>query len=109
MCHIRRSDDYIAVRSLRLDVGRLDYRPPFLDLRLLLGGERPWRLLLARPSPFADFSKASAHCGVGQSFDQRSIELGDDILGRALRSPQAVPERVVQPRHARLIKCRRLW
>ena len=34
--------------SLRLDVGRLDDRPPLLDLGLMIGAEGFRRLLLAR-------------------------------------------------------------
>src|SRR2546423_2133076 len=78
-CAMLNSHRFVALRSLRLDVGRLDDRPPFLDLRLLLGGERLWGLLLARPCALADISEASAHAWVVQSFDQGSIEPGDDV------------------------------
>src|SRR5262245_47707983 len=52
--HDRRSKDRGCVNpsvehSLRLDVRRLDDRPPLLDLGLLLRGERLRRLFVARP------------------------------------------------------------
>src|SRR5438045_996824 len=47
--------------SFRLDVRRLDDRPPLLDLGLLLGGERLWRLLLARPDSLAQVGEPLAY------------------------------------------------
>src|SRR5262245_60869624 len=51
---------------LALDVRRLENRPPFLDLRLLVGIERLWVLLLARWNILAEIGEPLAHVGIGQ-------------------------------------------
>ena len=48
----------------RFDVGRLDDRPPLLDLRPLVGGERGRRLLVARHNLVAEIVEALARCGI---------------------------------------------
>src|SRR6516165_1336275 len=90
------------------DVRRPDDWPPFLDLGFLLGGERLWRLLLARPRALADIDEAPAHGRIGQSFHQRGMKRGDHILRRALGGPQTVPEGRIEPRHACLVECGRV-
>jgi len=46
---------------LGLDVGRLDDRPPFLNLGLVVGAERGWRLLLGRKSVMPKFFEPRPH------------------------------------------------
>src|SRR5262245_23978770 len=94
--------------SLRLDVGSLDDRPPFVDFGLLLGGERLRRLMATRPTALTDFVHALLHGRVGQRFHHHGMELGDHILGRALGRPEAVPERGVKPGDASFFDGRRV-
>src|SRR5262245_38305731 len=89
--------------SLGLDVRGLDDGPPALDLGLLLGGKRLRGLLGARPDFLADVAEALDQCRIGQRVHHRGVELGDDILRRALGHPQPMPERGVQARHSRLV------
>src|SRR5262249_59593263 len=86
-----------------LDVRRLEDRPPFLDLGLLLGGERFGRLLLARWNILALIGESLPHGCVGQSPLHRRIESCDGLLGRSRRHPEPVPKRGVEPRHPRFI------
>ena len=44
-----------------------------------------------------------AHRRIGQGLHHRGVELGDDVLRRALGHPQPVPDRHVQARHAGLV------
>src|ERR1700722_16062102 len=53
-------------RSFRPDVGRLDHRPPLVDVGLLARGERLRRLLLARIDLLAEFAEARSHAGIGE-------------------------------------------
>ena len=89
-----RSVDGVRAALLHLDAGRLDDRPPLLDLGLVEGGERLRRQLLARGrSPARGRRASGAIAGVGQRcLTDRVVELGDDLLRRALGRPQGVPE-----------------
>src|SRR5262245_52896186 len=87
MCHKQKS----AGHSLRLDVCRLDDRPPFLDLGLLISSECLRCLFVARKNLHAYFSNPPAHGRMGQRMYGGGIELADDILWGALRRPKSVP------------------
>src|SRR6266516_3016031 len=89
-----------------LDVGRPDDRPPLLDLGLVVSGERRRRLLLALRDHLAEIGEPLPDYRIGQGVYDRAVELDDDLLGRALLHPQAVPERDVHPRRADLIRGR---
>src|SRR6202030_886537 len=89
--------------SLCSDPGRLDDRPPFLDLGLLKRAEGFGRLLVARGNLLAEIGKARAQAWIGQGCHGRSIELGDDVLRRALRHPKTMPQRSVKSRQSRLV------
>src|SRR5262245_63546901 len=52
--------------SLRLDVRRLDDRPPLGDLSLMIGGERLRRLLLVRHDLVPELVEPLPHAGIGQ-------------------------------------------
>src|SRR5712675_477246 len=73
--------------SFRLDVRRLDDRPPLLDLGLLLGGERLWRLVLVRPDSLAQVSEPLAYRRIGQGLHDGDMKAGDDILRCAFGRP----------------------
>src|SRR5258708_31403612 len=93
-----------ARRTLfHLDPGCLDYRPPLLDLGLVVGAERFWRLLVTRRNIPAKVSEPLAYCRIGQSLHDRSIEPCDDIFGRASWGPQTVPEGNRETRHSHLV------
>src|SRR5262249_61337582 len=83
--------------SFRLDVRRLDDRPPLLDLGLLLGGERRWRLLLARQESLAQVGEPLAYRRIGQGLHKGDMKAGDDMLRCGCACPKPVPERRVQP------------
>ena len=85
----------VEIASLRLDAGRLDDRPPLGDLGALVGGERLWRLLLARRNFIADVEQPPAHRRIGERFHHGGAELGDHRLGRALAGPKPAPDRDV--------------
>src|ERR1043166_5495846 len=97
-----------ARASLALDVGGLDYRPPFLDLGLVIGDERLRRLLLARRNLLAEVGEPLAHARVRERRDHRGIEPGDDASRRALGHPERMPDRDVQSRRAGLVDRRNL-
>src|SRR3954463_13086282 len=97
-----------AYSSFALDAGRLDHRPPALNLSLLLRCERRRILLVDRPALLADIGHALLHGLVGERFDHRGVEPGDDHLRRAFRHPEAVPERSVQAAYAGFVHGRHL-
>src|SRR5437588_10025080 len=78
------------------DIGGLDDGPPLLDLSALQGGERLRRLLRAWLDLIGKLDQARAHLGLGEDAHHRGIELGDDLSGRALGGPEAVPIRDVE-------------
>src|SRR6516225_7741580 len=91
------------------DVRGLDDGPPLLDLGLVKGRERVWRLLLARDNMLAKVSQPLAHRRIGQPIQDRRIELADDILRRALRSPNRIPDRRVELGQSGLVRRRDVW
>jgi hypothetical protein len=77
-------------------------------LALLLCGERLRRLFVARPEFLTDLHAPLAHDRICQSFHDRGIELGDDMLRSPLGGPQAMPEGRVKPWDACLVDRRRV-
>src|SRR5262245_59112112 len=78
--------------SFRLDVGRLDDRPPLIDLSLVEGSQSLRRFLLARHNLVTQVHEAAlAGRWSRQSLDNRCVELADDVLRRALWSPNCTP------------------
>src|SRR5262245_50313855 len=92
-----------AFASLRLHACRLDDRPPLLDLSLVKGGKPLRRLLLARRHVESKIGEARAHRRIGERLHHGAVELGDDVLGRALRREESEPARHVEPAHAALV------
>src|SRR5260370_34724754 len=78
--------------SVRGDVGRLDDRPPLLDLGLLVGGQRLGGLLVARRDFLAEIGKLLPHFRIGQRLHDRGIEPGDDLFRGAFGGPDRVPQ-----------------
>src|SRR5262249_39989704 len=87
----------------RLDVRRLDDRPPLLDFGLVKGAERLWRLLLAGKNLVPQIGKPGAHGGIRKCLNDRSIELGDYVGGRALGRPQTMPKRRIERGSSRFV------
>src|SRR5437016_6535882 len=92
----------------RLDICRLDDRPPFFDFGFVESTERLGILLVARGDVLAEVGEALAHAGIGQGIDDRRIELADDVLARRLRHPEPVPDRGIESRQSGLIDGRNL-
>src|SRR2546422_94000 len=65
---------------LRLDVRRLDDRPPLLDFGLVEGAERLRRPLPGRENLLPEIGKPRTHRGIRQRFADGGIEPGDDVL-----------------------------
>jgi hypothetical protein len=76
----RRSYFDEIVRSLRLDVGLLDDRPPLFNLSFLESAERFRRLPLARKNLLAEPGDPPHR----QSFDEDGIEFADDCFRGSL-------------------------
>src|SRR5205814_5304029 len=89
--------------SVRRDPRRLDDRPPFVDLGLLEGGQRLRRKLLARENILREIDQLLPDRWIGQRARGGTIELGDDVLRRALGRPQRVPEREVEAGQSGLV------
>src|SRR5262245_15650267 len=89
--------------SLRFDASRLDDRPPFLDLGLVESSQSLWRMLVVWHNLVAQLCKPPARHGVGQSRDDRRVELADHFPRRALRSPNRTPDRSVEPGQSSLV------
>src|SRR5579864_5951384 len=76
----------------RLDAGRLDDRPPLVQLGLVVGGERLRVLLIGREYDLAEGFDFRPRGGIGQRLHDGGIEALDDGLGSVLGGPQAMPE-----------------
>src|SRR5689334_14003873 len=76
-----------AIWSFRLDAGRPNDRPPFLQLGAVQRSERLRRLLLARDDLIAEIGHALLDRGVTWGVDDGGIEPGDDGRRRILRRP----------------------
>src|SRR5262249_33958309 len=89
--------------SLRPDGRRLDQRPPFLDLGLVVGGERRGGLLLGRRNLLAEIGEALLHGGIGERMHGGLGELVHHVRRRSLRHPHAVPGRDIDAGRAGLV------
>src|SRR5262245_12979781 len=85
------------------DVRGLDDRPPLLNFGLVKGAERLRRLLLAGKNLLPQVGKPRARGGIGERLDDRSIELGDYVGGRALGRPQTMPKRRIERGSSRFV------
>jgi hypothetical protein len=74
----------------------LDDWPPFRDLGLLQGAKCLGVLLIARENLLSEIGETCAQACIGQGCHGRSVELGDDVLRRALRHPKTMPLRHVK-------------
>ena len=74
-------------RSLRLDAGRLDNRPPLLDLFLLELRQRLRRVHVGGKNSWPMSSSRLCVAGSLTRLHQRIVEFGDDVLRRAFRHP----------------------
>ena len=77
----------------RLDVGRLNDRPPFLELGLVQDGKRLGCLLVRREYLLAETGEARTHGRIGQRFYDRRVELVDHDLRRGFRRPDGFRHR----------------
>src|SRR6516165_1543398 len=89
--------------SFRLDVRRLDDRPPLLQLGPLKSAEGFRSLLVARRNLLTKVSTLLPRCRMGQGTHDSGIELDDDILGCAFGRPHAGPDRNVKSRKSGLV------
>src|SRR5215813_4594782 len=90
-------------KLFRLDAGRLDDRPPLLDLSLMERGERLRRLLLRRHDLLAKVGEPLADSRFGERINGGGVEPPDDIPGCAFRSKQRVPDGAIEARQSGLI------
>src|SRR5262249_55806835 len=86
------SENVGGTTLLRLDARRLDDRPPSLGLGLVENIKRFRGLLLAWEYLLADVGEPLAYRCIRERFDQRNVELYDDLLWGTLGDPQPVPE-----------------
>src|SRR5258706_8749991 len=73
-----------------LHPGRLDDRPPLVDLGLVVRRERGGRLLLGLWDFLAQVAQSLANRRVRQGLHEGGVELRDDGLGRAPGGPRPV-------------------
>ena len=90
--------------SVRGDVGRLDDRPPLLDLGLLVGAER-LAGSAARAAGFPGRDRASCWrtFGSASAATTAALSLAMISFGRALGGPDRVPQRDVEARQPGLV------
>src|SRR5579883_1355151 len=72
----------------RPDIGRLDDRPPFLDLGALQRRKRLRRLLVARSDLEPEIGKPPANGPIRERADRCRIELGENVARQPLRTVQ---------------------
>src|SRR5262245_47779683 len=73
--------------SFRLQLHLLDNRPPLFDFGFLEGGESRRGPLIERGNLLTQIGQPPLHSRVGQCIHNGRIELGDDVLRRALGRP----------------------
>src|SRR5512140_738136 len=83
--------------SIALDVGRLDDRPPLLDLGLLERGEPLRRLLFLGRDVETEFGELRFGGRIGEHLHHRAVELGDHVFRRAFGRPETEPSRHIEP------------
>jgi hypothetical protein len=71
-------------------MGRLDDRPPLLDLRLLEGPKRLWGLLVARRNLLTWIEEAGSHVSMGEGIHDSDFESVDDIPGACPSAPKGM-------------------
>jgi hypothetical protein len=86
------------MKSLRLDAGGLDDRPPLLDVGFLQGAECLGRKFFARRNFHSLRADALARDRLRQGIHDRGIELGYDVLRRSLRGERRKPNRKMEAR-----------
>src|SRR3989442_7904 len=90
--------------SFSPDVSCPDDRPPLLGLRFLISAQRLWGLLIAgRRNFLAEVDELLLQVRICQRRHDCSIQLGDDVLRRALGDPHPMPNRQVEAWHASLV------
>src|ERR1700733_130499 len=92
-----------VVRLFRLDVGGLYDRPPFLNLRLLIGAQAFGSLESLRRNLQSHVGQATTNRGVSKRIDDRSVKLGDHLFRRSLGHPKAMPDRNIEARKPSLV------
>src|SRR5215468_10532277 len=88
---------------LRLDIRRLDDRPPLSDLGGLQRSQCLGRELVGREQLLAKLTQPLAHGRIGERAPRGGVELQDHVARRAFRRPQAAPVRDVESREARFV------
>ena len=76
----------------RLEPGLLDDRPPFFGIGFNNRAESLRRLLLARENLLPEIGEPRSHRRIGQRVHGRRVELGDDVLRRALGREKTCPD-----------------
>src|SRR5262245_43828559 len=89
--------------SLRLEVHRLDNRPPLFNFALLEGSESCRGLLSECGNLLAQVGQPLLHSFVGQCITNRRIALGGDIMRRTSGRPRAGPTSDVESRQSCLV------
>src|SRR5437867_1773156 len=93
----RMARSYAATtRSLTLDVGCFDYRPPLLNLCFLQRTKRLWRLLLQQGNLQSEIGHPLAHRRLSQCTHDRSVEPDDRFPGCTRRCPKCIPNREIE-------------
>src|SRR6516164_7629399 len=83
--------------SLRLDVGRFDQRPPFLDLGLLMCGQRFCGLLLRWRNFLTEVSQPLAYRRVAKRIHCGVRDFAICFGGIPFRPPQSIPIQNIPP------------
>jgi hypothetical protein len=91
---------------LALDVCRLVYRPPLLNVSPLQSDESFGRMLVMRGNFEPQIHQPFLHPWISQGVGDRCIELVDDRFRRRLGRPKPVPERRVESGQSGLIRGR---
>src|SRR3954462_523867 len=92
----------------RLDIRGLDDRPPLRRLRLVPGCERLGRELITLRDFEAEINKTLLHRRLGERLDRGGVEPVHRLLRRALRHPEAIPQRHVETWQASLVHGRNI-
>src|ERR1039457_3568660 len=91
---------------MRSNSGGLDDRPPLVDFLALEFSKRFRALFFRRENILGQRAELFLNFRVRKCVTQSSIELGNTLLERPLRTPEGMPEGKVDPRHPRLIRGR---
>src|ERR1019366_5263055 len=91
---------------MRSNSGGLDDWPPLVDFLALEFSKRFRALFFRRENILGQRAELFLNFRVRKCGTQSSIELGNNLLGRAFRNPEGMPEGKVEPRQPRLISGR---